>query len=122
MVECFFSSITDEFPGVLRRSRSINIAFRAVCVIIFYAITIPMVTEVRRSTVVQLLSNEYPHAMHLQSFRMNLAISLHFVTPISLGDFKQTYHNLEYTVHFHLHLRITSQKVTTIASALVNLR
>eukprot|EP00923_Selenidium_pygospionis_P050557 GHVN01087388.1.p1 GENE.GHVN01087388.1~~GHVN01087388.1.p1 ORF type:complete len:533 (+),score=45.29 GHVN01087388.1:175-1599(+) len=45
MVECFFSSITDEFPGVLRRSRSINIMFRAICILVFFAITLPMVTE-----------------------------------------------------------------------------
>jgi len=45
MVECFFSSVTDEFPSVLRRSRATNIAFRAISIIIFYAITIPMVTE-----------------------------------------------------------------------------
>ena len=45
MTECFFSSFIDELPGGIRTNRSKNILFRAGCTVLFFLVTLPMVTE-----------------------------------------------------------------------------
>jgi hypothetical protein len=45
MSECFFSAVVDEFPDVLRRSPRSNMIFRGVTILIFYLISLPMVTN-----------------------------------------------------------------------------
>ena len=46
MVECFFASLTDEFPDVLRKSRFRQAVMRIGCILVFFIISYPMVTQV----------------------------------------------------------------------------
>ena len=45
MAECFFSSFIDELPESFRTNRYRNVLFRAGCIIVFFLVTLPMVTE-----------------------------------------------------------------------------
>jgi len=45
IIEAIFVAIMDEFPGVLRKNKWRPVIFRGVCCLIFFAITIPMITN-----------------------------------------------------------------------------